>query len=626
MRHIKRITLVILSLLLTSSMMLFASPKPLYDVIVVGSDPEGISAAVSAAREGSNVLLIDSRNELGGLYTSGMLSMLDMNYKKSNSLEVVNGGFFAEFYDRVAYDTSIDIDHTKQYFRNLLNNNNVTTVLSVSDYEPIMEGNAVKGVTYTKSGQRHMTTSSTVIDATHDAQFARMAGSPYVVGREDLGVKGEYAAATLVFSVSGVDWLQVTRHLNGDNSIYTGANNGVAWGYDQMLQFTASSPRIQLRKLNMSRQKDNSVVINALQIFGVDSLDEASKSEAYFLAISQLEEVVAFLRSNAPGFENAQLHRIADELYIREGVRIVAEDALTGEDVFTNKNYHNKIAYGSYPTDLQATKRDFSGGTILTGRNLYTVPFGIMLPKDIANLLVVGRSAGYDSIAHSSARTVPVGVALGQAAGVASAYSINNHVLLKEINDSAVHMTNLQNRLTELDVDLTTALPNEHPEKNNWAYSYIQHLRSQGLLSMEHNYVNHYYCDEPGNNASVKRIITLIKQNSNLPIGNIVFSPAYTDQLNQTGVLSIANQMIGTNYTSIYDLIARGILDDTVGLHITGASKLTNAHIYALMDNLVSHIRVTHNIPVPTLEEITRYDKAETEPREDVIENSAEDK
>ncbi len=618
MRRIKRITILFLSLVLTSSMMVFASPKPLYDVIVIGSDPEGISAAVSAAREGARVLLIDKRNQLGGLYTSGMLSMLDMNYKKSNSLEVVNGGFFSEFYDRVAYDTSFDIEHTKQYFKNLLNNNNVTTVLSVSAYEPIIEGNAVKGVTYTKGGQHHMASSATVIDATHDAQFARMAGAPYVVGREDLGVKGEYAAATLVFSVSGVDWLQVTRYLNGDNSIYTGANGGVAWGYEQMLNFTPSSPRIQLRRLNMSRQKNDSVVINALQIFGVDSLDETSKSEAYYLAISQLEDIVQFLRSNAPGFENAKLDRIADELYIREGVRIVGEDALTSEDVFTNKNHHNKIAYGSYPTDLQATKRDFSGGTILTGRNLYTVPFGIMLPKDVPNLFVVGRSAGYDSIAHSSARTVPVGVALGQAAGVASAYSINNNVSLKEINDSALHMTHLQNRLTELGVDLTTALPTDHPEKSNWAYSYIQHLRSQGLLSMEHNYVNHYYCDNAANNETVRRIITLIKQNSNLPLGDVVFSPLYTDQLNQTGVLNIVNQMLGTSYATIHDLIASDILDDTVGLYITGSSQLTNAHIYALMDNVVSHIRVTHDMPVPALEEITRYDKLEAEPQPDL--------
>ena len=609
MKHTRRITLLLFSLFLTGSVMLFASPQTNYDVVVVGSDPEGISAAVSEAREGSKVLLIDHRNQLGGLYTSGMLSMLDMNYKKSNSLEVVNGGLFSEIYSRIAYNTSFDINHTKQYFTNLLNNNNVTTVLSISSYEPITENNLVKGLIYTKNGQRVSVNSKIVIDATHDAQFARKAGAAYVVGREDLGVKDQYAAATLVFSVANVDWLNVTRYLNGDNSIYTGANSGVAWGYEQMLQYTSDSPRIQLRRLNMSRQLDDSVVINALQIFGVDSLDEVSKSEAYFLAVSELPKIVEFLRANAPGFENATLNRAADELYIREGVRIVGEDALTGEDVFTNKNYGNKIAYGSYPTDLQATKRDFSGGTILTGRNLYTVPFGIMLPKDMPNLLVVGRSAGYDSIAHSSARTVPVGIALGQAAGVASTYSINNNVSLKDINDSPIHMLNLQNRLRSLGVDLDTALPTDHPEKNNWAYPYIQHLRSQGLLSKEHSYVNHYYCDQVATNNTVKRIVTLIKQNSALPIGYIAFDPAYTEALNQTGTLKIVNQMLGTSYGNFHELMTNDIIDDTVGLHITGSSVLTNAHIYALMDNVVTHIRTVYSMPVPSLEEITRYDE-----------------
>lgn len=608
MNLLKRTMGVFFGIFLMGMLVGFTSSPPAYDVIVVGSDPEGISAAVSASREGSKVLLIDKRNELGGLYTSGMLSMLDMNYKKSNSLDVVNEGFFSEMYSKIADNTSFDIDHTKQYFINLLTNNNVTTVLGISDYAPIMENNVVKGVTYTKYGQSLNTSSHIVIDATHDAQFARKAGAAYVVGREDLGVKGEYAAATLVFSVDGVDWVKVMRYLNGDNSIYTGANDRVAWGYDQMLNFTGSSPRIQLRKLNMSRQNNNSVVINALQIFGVDSLSELSKQEAYYLAISELPGIVQFLRANAPGFENANLHRAADELYIREGVRIVGEDMLNGEDVFTNKNYPNKIAYGSYPTDLQATKRDFSGGTILTGRNLYTVPFGIMIPKDLNGLLVVGRSAGYDSIAHSSARTVPVGIALGQAAGVASYYSIHNNVLLKEINQSPLHILNVQNRLRQLGVDLDTPLPTDHPEKDVWAYPYIQNLRAQGLLSKEHQYVNDYYSYKIANNDTVKRIVTLIKQNSKLPIGNVVFQPAYTNELNKTGALDIINQLLSTHYSTFHELSAANIIDDTVELYITGSDKLTNAHVYALMDNVVNYIRAQHHMPVPSLEGITRHD------------------
>ena len=608
MNLLKRTMGVFFGIFLMGMLVGFTSSSPSYDVIVVGSDPEGISAAVSASREGSKVLLIDKRNELGGLYTSGMLSMLDMNYKKSNSLDVVNEGFFSEMYSKIADNTSFDIDHTKQYFTNLLTNNNVTTVLGISDYAPIMENNTVKGVAYTKYGQSLNTSSHIVIDATHDAQFARKAGATYVVGREDLGVKGEYAAATLVFSVDGVDWVKVMRYLNGDNSIYTGANDRVAWGYDQMLNFTGSSPRIQLRKLNMSRQNNNSVVINALQIFGVDSLSELSKQEAYYLAISELPGIVQFLRANAPGFENANLHRAADELYIREGVRIVGEDMLNGEDVFTNKNYPNKIAYGSYPTDLQATKRDFSGGTILTGRNLYTVPFGIMIPKDLNGLLVVGRSAGYDSIAHSSARTVPVGIALGQAAGVASYYSIHNNVLLKEINQSPLHILNVQNRLRQLGVDLDTPLPTDHPEKDVWAYPYIQNLRAQGLLSKEHQYVNDYYSYKIANNDTVKRIVTLIKQNSKLPIGNVVFQPAYTNELNKTGALDIINQLLSTHYSTFHELSAANIIDDTVELYITGSDKLTNAHVYALMDNVVNYIRAQHHMPVPSLEGITRHD------------------
>src|SRR5690348_9815998 len=49
-----------------------------YDVVVIGGEPEGVAAAVSAARNGANVLLVEKREELGGLFTYGMLNFLDI--------------------------------------------------------------------------------------------------------------------------------------------------------------------------------------------------------------------------------------------------------------------------------------------------------------------------------------------------------------------------------------------------------------------------------------------------------------------------------------------------------------------------------------------------------------------
>ena len=75
--------------------------KDTYDVIVVGSDPEGIAAAYTASKEGLSTLLIDfNRNMVGGLYTLGELNMIDFNRPPEGSslfgrdTDFINKGFF----------------------------------------------------------------------------------------------------------------------------------------------------------------------------------------------------------------------------------------------------------------------------------------------------------------------------------------------------------------------------------------------------------------------------------------------------------------------------------------------------------------------------------------------------
>ena len=60
--------------------------EDLDDVIVLAGDPEGVTSAISCARNGGKTLLLSSEDRLGGLFTYGMLNTLDMNYSKSGEL------------------------------------------------------------------------------------------------------------------------------------------------------------------------------------------------------------------------------------------------------------------------------------------------------------------------------------------------------------------------------------------------------------------------------------------------------------------------------------------------------------------------------------------------------------
>ena len=106
------------------------------DVIVCGAEPEGIAAAISASEGGLNTVLIDTRCYPGGLYTSGMLTMLDLNYNESKEkLPIVNQGIFAKWYKHIGKGWRIQCEETKTYFNKLLNKQHVKTFYNVINYQ-----------------------------------------------------------------------------------------------------------------------------------------------------------------------------------------------------------------------------------------------------------------------------------------------------------------------------------------------------------------------------------------------------------------------------------------------------------------------------------------------------------
>ena len=83
-------------------------PTPIVDrsdVVVVGGGPAGISAAVSAARNGASVTLIERYPYLGGLASGGMVLILDDMH---NDTEITVTGLCGEMIDRMkAWDLCV---------------------------------------------------------------------------------------------------------------------------------------------------------------------------------------------------------------------------------------------------------------------------------------------------------------------------------------------------------------------------------------------------------------------------------------------------------------------------------------------------------------------------------------
>ena len=456
-----------------------------YDVVVVGTDPEGVAAAVSAARNGLSVLLIEGRNRtmLGGLMTHGGLNSIDLNYAPGSSSSrstpvFLNRGIFQEFYEQIE-GSSFDVTTAANAFAKMVDDEpNIDLVMNARELKPLTEKHdngqiKVTGVSFvTDKGVERTVSTSMLIDATQDADIAAAAGARYTLGREDLGEPDVKMAVTLVFKMSGVTqsvWNSFSAHPN------TGMDAMSAWGFTEARNYVSDTPeRLRMRGLNIGRQNDDTILINAMHIFNVDPLDPASVEEALAAGKAEAPKIVDYLTKNIKEFKKLKFAGTADELYIRETRHILGEYRLTLADVMENRDHWDAIAYGSYDLDIQSTDHTNSG-YILMSPYQYGIPFRTLVPLQVDNLLVAGRSASYDSLPGSSARVIPVGMATGQAAGVAAKVAKDNGINVRELSRSKELIAKLRSNLTEQGVDLTV-YDFKKPK-------YLEHGAYKGLLA-----------------------------------------------------------------------------------------------------------------------------------------------
>lgn len=463
-----------------------------YDVIVIGGDPEGISAAVTAARNGMKTLLVEDDTELGGLMTLGGLNFIDMCTGDDGTL--LTRGTFLEFYNAVG-GTAFDIQTAKNVFLQMVENEeNLTLKLNTLFVEPVMQDDSMAGVVLKQNGKQIICEAECVIDATVDADVAAAAGVSYTYLGQDYGNTEHVTGVTLVFEVSGLDWSAISQYLNEDGNPNTGCTEKAAWGYnEQSFAYVPKDSQTRLRGLNIALQENGNALINGFILFGVDPLDEESKKAGIERGRVELEYVIPYLQQNYPGFENVRFVDTASQLYVRESRHILGEYQLTLDDVLENRWFSDTIAVGSYPVDVPPNaKRNV--GIIIGAPDRYGVPFRCLVPRDVDGLLVVGRSASYTSLAAGSARVIPLGMAEGDAAGVAAAYAKEHDMTFREISQDNEAISTIQQNLREQGAYLEPWDAIVMDVERHWAYEGVKTLRSFGLVYG--GYANDYRLDD----------------------------------------------------------------------------------------------------------------------------------
>ncbi len=589
-----------------------STPKDSYDVIVAGTDPEGVAAAVSAARNGQKTLLVDGRDReiLGGLMTLGWLNSLDMNYEPDKGVfhkrEMLNKGIFAEWYGKIEGD-SFDVVTAANAFNEMVAaENNIDVLLKVKSMEPITSpSGTVSKITGMKltlaDGSVKTVQTKALIDATQDADIAAAAEVPYTTGREDLGDKKARMAVTLVFRLKNVTpavWEKVRKRLDGDNDAGTGANEMSAWGYKDMKDYPAvNKDRVRMRGLNIGRQNNDTMLINALQIFGIDGTDPKSREEAFKLGKDELPNIVKYMKEKYPEFAGIALDDTAPELYVRETRHIQGEYRLSIIDVLENRDQWDRIGFGSYPVDIQRMS-PADTGAVVTVPQQYAVPFRSIVPLKVDGLLVVGRAASFDSLPHGTARVIPVGMAAAEAAGAAAKIAADSGITFRQMSANKEAITKLQDTLNKQGMVLQPFSIKPQPFMEHKAYEGLKVAVTLGLATG--GYDNNFALDSKSNQ---QRLVNLLLGMRKFKPEEMAGNPGEalakgTDPKTLAVTLDQAAHMIAlllkvetAPEQALQTLQSKGLLNAATLDGIANKQELTNGDTYMLMKDVYNALK-----------------------------------
>ena len=407
-----------------------------YDVIVAGGGPAGIAAAVSAARCGAKTALIERFGILGGMLTSGhvqpilgraegytmydeVVALLHRGHEEAPRVTTRNGD-----------EIGLDLEEAKHRLLKLCLENGVYVYLQTPVIAPIMEGSRVMGLQVcTPQGPENLRAAA-VVDATGDGYVAAMAGAPYQIGRDD----GRCQPATLEFTVENVDETHHFACYGGSDPVTLPDGRRYSEVCKEACARGELPENVSIVRIHYTlRPGERS--INATQANGFDTLTPAGAAAAEYLLREQVGPVVAFLRKNAPGFENCRVKSSATALGVRETRRFVGEYVLSDTDVETGARFPDVVVHKAwFLIDIHNPAGGDQAERHSQPAKPYDIPYRSLIPQKINGLLLSGRNISGTHRAHASYRVMGVALATGQGAGVAAALCAQRRVTPRQLD------------------------------------------------------------------------------------------------------------------------------------------------------------------------------------------------
>jgi len=406
------------------------------EVVVVGGGVSGVCAALSAARNGADTLLIDRYGFLGGMFTGGNMTVLNSPPVGGIGKEIVDvlmkqGGagrspndppnypifHYASEYStmNVVYDAEI----AKTLLFDMVCKTDVKLLLHSYVTDVILDVDRMTGVLVVNKSGKQVIRGNVIVDATGDADLAAFAHAPFRKGQKE----GVLFAMTILVRLSNVDWRAVSEYSREDyglkKAIRKATENGDLPYYKPRTREMPNYWGHARPELSHLLYEDEALLWGG-SVEGVDGTNVDDLTRAEVKAREQYMMEIQFLRKYIPGFEKARIQRTSMSIGVRDTRHIVGMQTLTGKDILERRKFPNVVAYnvkGGFPAN--------------------DIPYGCLVPQGVDGLLVCGNGIsvipgstqmGLQIGSFNNLKDIPTMWTTGEAAGAAAALCVRSSV------------------------------------------------------------------------------------------------------------------------------------------------------------------------------------------------------
>ena len=389
------------------------------DVLVAGAGPAGIGAALTAARMGAKVTLVEYGGKLGGMWTLGLLSPIFDNNKEGLNTELRE-----KLMERKAWgglwNLSFDPNEMTLLLNTLAIEAGVDVLLYPSACEPYMEDGNVRGVFIQNKSGRQVILAKTVIDCTGDGDIAARAGCPFELGRAG---DGGFQPMTMMFKIGGVrpeypsgrilDWYTVLeKRMKGR---YEEFMRDVPFNFPALVKL----PR------------EGEALVQWTHVRGKSGCSGDELSQAAQDGLCQVEHAMKYLAEVKDFLGDVYLEELPAVIGVRETRHIIGEYYITDDDLKSGKSQPDSICHVNMGVDIHEPFEKKQTNIPNPG---FDIPFRSLVPLKAENLLTAGRCISGSFIPHAAYRVTGDCLKTGEGAGKMAVEAIRKGITVRELS------------------------------------------------------------------------------------------------------------------------------------------------------------------------------------------------